>query len=414
VDVDLPAVCGPGLATALAERMLERAGAERVTVALGPLEALRLEAGDRVRLSDRAGDWRVERLDLDETPKAVLVLVIDRAVGDRAVDWRPGDLPLTVGRPVFHLLDLPPLPVFEDDDRPMVAVAAEPWVPMAVLAGPSTETLTERAVVQMPARLGVLVEALGPGLLDRWDAANSVVVRVEGRAPASLTELAVLGGGNALAVQTVAGWEVVQFRTATLIGEGVWRLGLLLRGQQGTDRQMFAGAGVGAAVVFLDEAVTRVRLSRAERGLDLVWRAGPVGMASSGAGFAERLETVSGVHDRCWSPVHLSVTAVDGGLRLSWTPRVRVHGDGWDREAVAVDGMRFRVRVLDGNDARRVAEVEGQAWFYASPMMAEDFPGGVTGGVSIAVAQWSEGYGWGSEGVVAVQGSLVRSGGLSG
>jgi len=123
---------------------------------------------------------------------------------------------------------------------------------------------------------------------------------------------------------------------------------------------------------------------------------------------------VRGVHDRCWSPVQLRVAAVDGGLLLSWTPRARIHGDSWDRDAVAVDGMRFRVRVLDGDDTRRVSEVEGQAWVYAATMMAEDFPGSVAGPLSIAVVQWSDGYGWGSEGVVAVQGSLIRGGGLSG
>ncbi|PZO35971.1 MAG: hypothetical protein DCE92_09660 [Alphaproteobacteria bacterium] len=112
--------------------------------------------------------------------------------------------------------------------------------------------------------------------------------------------------------------------------------------------------------------------------------------------------------------MRLKVAAVDVGLRLSWTPRVRVHGDSWDRDAVAVDRMRFRVRVLDRDDTRRVTEVEGQTWVYAATMMAEDFPDGVAGPVSIAVAQWSDGYGWGSEGVVAVQGSLIRGGGLSG
>ncbi|MBB5746896.1 baseplate multidomain protein megatron [Brevundimonas variabilis] len=408
LDVDLPAVCGPGLATALAERMLAGADAERLTVALGPLEALRLEAGDRVAVEDRDGVWRVERVDLDETPRAVLAPVIDVAVGDLAVDWALGEPPRTVGRPVFHVLDLPPLPGFEDDDRPLVAVAAEPWVPMAVWAGPDAETLTERAVVERPATLGALVESLGPGVVDRWDTVNSVAVRVEGQASASLTERAVLGGANALAVETVAGWEVVQFQSATLIGEGIWRLDRLLRGQQGTDAQMRAGSGVGAAVVFLDAAVERVRLARGERGLERVWRAGPAGMAPGGAGFSERVETVHGVHDRGWSPVHLRVAEEAEGVRVSWIPRVRIHGDGWDREAVPLDGMRFRVRVLVGDEVRRVAEVDGTAWVYPAAMMAEDGLEASDGRVRVAVAPWSSGFGWGSEGEVSLQADRDR------
>ncbi len=402
VDVDLPAVCGPGLATALAERSLAGVGAERLTVALGPLEALRLEPGDRVGVEGRDGVWRVERVDWDETPRAVLMPVVDVAVGDLAVDWRSEEAPPTVGRPVFRVLDLPPLPGFEEDDRPVVAVAAEPWAPMTVLAGPDAEALTVRATVSEPATVGALVEVLKPGVVDRWDDVNAIVVRVEGRAPMALSEVAVLAGANAVAVETAVGWEVVQFRAATLVEAEVWRLSGLLRGQQGTEIQMRAGSAVGATVVFLNEAVARASFSRAERGLELVWRAGPSGAAPGGAGFAERLETVRGVHDRGWAPVHLTVSAVEGGFRVGWMPRVRVNGDGWDLEPEEVDGRRFRVRVLDGAVERRVVEVEGVAWAYEVAEMAADFPGGVGEGVRVAVAHWSAGYGWGAEAEVSL------------
>ena len=68
VDLDLPVVCGGGLAKAAALDVLTGAGMEAVTVALGPLDAMRLEPGDMVRLEGRAGDWRVMRTAADETP----------------------------------------------------------------------------------------------------------------------------------------------------------------------------------------------------------------------------------------------------------------------------------------------------------------------------------------------------------
>ena len=98
VDLDLPVVCGGGLARATAERALEGEATQSLalTLMLGPLEALRLEPGDGVRRGGR--DWRVTRMDLDETPKAVL----EPASPPRPVveddDWRGGETPGTVGR----------------------------------------------------------------------------------------------------------------------------------------------------------------------------------------------------------------------------------------------------------------------------------------------------------------------------
>ena len=190
-----------------------------------------------------------------------------------------------VGAPFVRVLDLPPLMGREEDGRPVVAVAAEPWRTMRLHAGASAQTLKARADVETQATVGVLVEALAPGVRHRWDEVHAVVVRVEGAAPESAVEAAVLGGGNALAVETAAGWEVVQYRSAVLVGPGTWRLEGLLRGQQGTEVEMRAGAGAGSVVVFLDDRLARAEIGRGERGLPLVCRAGPAGAAPGGTGF---------------------------------------------------------------------------------------------------------------------------------
>ena len=88
-----------------------------------------------------------------------------------------------------------------------------------------------------------------------------------------------------------------------------------------------------------------------------------------------------------------------GGRRLSWTPRVRANGEGWEAEPVEVDPRRFRVRVLDGAVEKRVWEVEGLEAVYAAAQMAADWPGGLGEGARIGVAQWGDGYGWGAEAV---------------
>lgn len=401
VDLDLPAVCSGTLARAAAERALEAGGTDRLTILPGPVEALALEPGDTVTVEGRAGGWRVMRLDMDETPSAVLEPVPAVRVGED--DGRPsaGEAPTPSGAPFFRIIELPPLAVSEADGRPIAVVAADPWRPIRVFAGPDAGSLTTRGHVAQPATVGVLVEALAASVRHRWDEAGSIRVRVEGRAPQSRSDAAVFAGGNAVAIEGAEGWELVQFRTATLVGDGVWRLSGLLRGQQGT---VAAGAPGGAVVVFLDQAPARVESPRAERGLPLVWRAGPAGEPAGGAGVSEIAFTAQGVRERPWSPAHLRAGArADGGFDLGWIARSRIDGDRWDGEAVASGSMRFRVRVLEGDEAVRVFEVDGTLATYAAADLVGDFPGGPDGNLRVAVAQWGDGYGWGMEAIVALK-----------
>jgi len=398
VDMDLPAVCSVALARSAAERALEGAEAERLTVALGPLGALQLEPGDVVSVEGRTGDWRVMRLDIDETPSAVLERVSGVAAGIEDGQPSARDDSVVVGAPFFRMIELPPLVGAEGDGRPIAVVAAEPWRSMRIFAGASADALTARGEVVEPATVGVLMEALSPGARYRWDSVNTLTVRIEGRAPESRTRGAVFAGANAVAVETEAGWELVQFRTAELIGDGVWRLGGLLRGQQGSDAAMAAGAEAGAVVVLLDAAMTRADSPRAEREMPLVWRAGPAGGPAGGAGVSEVAFAASGLHDRPWSPAHLlAAERSDGGFDLGWIARSRIDGDRWEGEAAPADPMRFRVRVLAGAEVMRTLEVDGEAALYPAADLATDFPGGPGPDVTIAVAQWGDGYGWGAE-----------------
>src|SRR5690606_7036852 len=111
----------------------------------------------------------------------------------------------TPGAPFLALLDLPPLPGEEGDGRPVVAAAAEPWAPMALHGGVSVDSLTQRAVVETPATVGVLTAPLAPGVVGRWDETTVLSVRIEGPAPQSRSAEAVLSGTNRLVVRREAG-----------------------------------------------------------------------------------------------------------------------------------------------------------------------------------------------------------------
>ncbi|MDO9587485.1 MAG: glycoside hydrolase/phage tail family protein [Brevundimonas sp.] len=395
IDLDLPAVCSGALARAAAARALEAGQADRLTVALAPLDAMTLEPGDTVTIEGLGGGWRVMRLDVEETPEAVLEPVSMVDIGED--DGLPAteEAPAGPGAPFFRLIELPPLIGGENDGRPIAMAAADPWRSIRVFAGADAGSLTARGDVAQPATVGALVEPLAVGARHRWDEANALLIRIEGRAPESRPPIAVFAGGNVVAIETPAGWELVQFRSATLVAEDLWRLTGLLRGQQGTTA---AEAADGAVAVFLDHVPTRAESPRAERGLPLIWRAGPANGPAGGGGVSEIAFTMTGVHDRPWSPAHLRATArPDGGIDLGWIARSRIDSDRWDGETVASDALRFRVRVLDGAEERRAFEVAAAAAIYDASDLAADFPNGPGPEARVAVAQWSSGYGWGVE-----------------
>ena len=403
VDLVLPAVCTAATGRAVAERALATAGGERLTVRPGPLELLALEPGDVVAVDGREGDWRVARLDLDETPTAVLEPVVRVSTRDGGDAVKAPEPPPRPGAPFFRMIELPPLIGSEADGRPLAVVAGDPWRPMMVWGGATVDALTTRGEVATPATVGTLVEPLGPGLRNRLDERNSLLVRIEGRSPESRSLTAVLAGANAVAIETAGGWEIVQFRTAILVGGDVWRLSGLLRAQQGTDEAMRAGAAAGSLVVVLEAQMPRVELAASERGLPLIWRAAPAGAPAGGAGVSEVAWTAEGVHGRPWGPVHLKLKVrADGGLDLSWVARSRIDGDRWDGEAASADPMRFRVRILEGEAVVRSWEVDGVSAAYLADEVAADFPDGAPGSARLKVAQWGEGYGWGAESSIAL------------
>ncbi|EKY24846.1 hypothetical protein HMPREF0185_03071 [Brevundimonas diminuta 470-4] len=155
-----------------------------------------------------------------------------------------------------------------------------------------------------------------------------------------------------------------------------------------------------ALIVVLERGVARAEVDAGERGLPRIWRAGPAGAPPGGAGTTEIGFTWANRNAAPWRPAHLRAAPEGGGWRLSWTPRVRLGGGGWDSEPVEVDPRRFRVRVLDGAVERRVWEVEGLEAAYGAAEVAADFPGGPGASAQVAVAQWGQGYGWGAEAMV--------------
>lgn len=392
-DADAPIVLAASEAEAVAKRMLaadEAARRSRI-VHLSPSAALRLEAGDRLALD--GATWRVQRLDLDERPRATLVPTLAEIGVGGDVDWSPAPPRDPPSPPVLHVLDLPADGGLADDPRPFMAAAGEPWRPLEVHAGAGVESLRVRARLAGPATLGQTLTDLPPASPHRLDRAGGLTVRLEGRSPASAPLAAVLAGDSALALRAPGGdWEVIAFQAAELVAPDTWTLTGLLRGQRdGMASEVAIPAG--APAVLLDETVARLDVAAFERGTPLIVRAAPAGAPPSGPAMTEISATWTGRALRPLAPTHLRKRLVGGDLQLTWIRRARLGGDIWEGEVPLGEGIeRYRVRVLDGAVVLREVEVSAPAFVYTGAMRAADSP---SPAARIEVAQGASLYGWG-------------------
>ncbi|WP_454714511.1 baseplate multidomain protein megatron [Caulobacter segnis] len=391
-DADAPIVLASAEAEAVARRMLaaDEAARRARIIRLSPSAALRLEAGDRLGLEGQT--WRVQRLDLDERPRATLVPALTGIGVVGGVDWVPAPPRDPAAPPVLYVLDLPSDGALSDDARPLVAAACEPWRPLDVHAGAGVDTLRVRARLAEPATLGVTITDLPPASPHRLDRA-ALTVRLEGKTLASAPLAAVLAGDNTLAIRALSGeWEVVAFQSAELIAADTWKLSGLLRGQRdGMATEVVIAAG--ASVVLLDEAVIPMDVAAFERGTPLMVRAAPAGGPPAGSAMTEVTATWTGRALRPLSPAHLRKGLVAGDLHLTWIRRARVGGDVWEGEVPLGEGSeRYRIRVLDGAAVLREVEVSAPAFTYTAAMRTADAP---SASARIEVAQGGALYGWG-------------------
>jgi hypothetical protein len=173
--------------------------------------------------------------------------------------------------------------------------------------------------------IGAALNALGDWTGGNvFDEVNSLTVRMRNGAPTSTTRDGVLAGNNAAAVRSGDGWEVIQYRTATLNGDGSHTLSGLLRGRRGTDWAT-DGHAVGDDVVLLELAKLRdILITNSEIGVEELVKAVSIGSTLSDTEseaqtiFAERLVP--------WNPVDLRGLREVGSddVTLTWKRRTRL------------------------------------------------------------------------------------------
>ena len=297
---------------------------------------------------------------------------------------RPSSLSKAVvfGAPEVALMDLPQLTEDQPAHRPFIAAHATPGPgEMAVFRSPSTDGFELLTTFGGRARIGTLVSDFYAGPTSRFDLGNALVIDLLTGTLESVTDLTLLGGANALALEIASGvWEIVQAGTAELIAPGRYRLTRLLRGQRGTELAMANPAPAGARVIVLDEALASLPIAEADLGLPLNWRIGPASRSVSDETYVAASFTPVGVGLRPFSVAHVEQPwrrpRTPGDLTIRWTRRSRaLAADSWGGVEVPLteELEAYEVEILDGATVKRVLSATNTTALYTAAQQTADW-----------------------------------------
>jgi hypothetical protein len=230
-------VADAAVARALADRLLRRreAGVEQLRIRL-PWAWLGIEPGDRVTVEGLAGTWRVA----ERRIVGLLVELDCRRSPDGGGSGLAGDpgrallQPLVPAGPtLLRLVELPMGPGEGAAGGVMALVSGGAAWRGATLAWESGQVAADLGAVRDRQLIGSLVSPLASGPTTLWDEAATIDLLLDDRDQwlESRTAEGVLAGAN----MAVVGREAVQFREATPLGAGRFRLRGLLRGRLATD-----------------------------------------------------------------------------------------------------------------------------------------------------------------------------------
>lgn len=326
--IDLPAAIGATPAKAVATAALASAEAARArrTIA-APWSVMRVAPGSPVTILGETGLWRVDNWSLEAMVLTLDLVRLSLPPGatQTATPGRVLSSPdIQIGDTVVHTFELPTL-----DDKlrvtPRILVAAAGsapgWRRAALMVSTDGGNRFDRCgATAAPAVIGRLLAAPGRAAATLIDRTNVLDVELlHGVMTLQPMDASGLDSGGNLAL---VGDELMQFGTATMLGERRWRLGALRRGCRGTE----AAIGTqrpGDRFVLIDSA------SVASIDLPLSVIGGAVLVLASGAADltpASSEVRLTGASVRPLSPVQLAVHRLDDGIAISWARRSRL---GW-------------------------------------------------------------------------------------
>lgn len=395
--LNAPLVLDAFAARETAERHLaeSRASREGVVAKVGR-KHLAIEIGDVLTFPDRANGarYRVDALEEDVTRSLTLSRIADISPAPLRTEMPAAPMErLAPALPIEGLfLDLPL--IGDDGASPVVAAYAYPWTgAAAVYAADGDDEYRLETTIPRPSVVGRLVDDLPSSRPHIWSRGSGAILRLHGGSLSSRSVGAVLNGANRAAIMSPSGeWEVLQFIDAELVGQDLWRLTGLLRGQSGTEPFIGDPTPAGSTFVLLDGSQAEITATPALRDAPRSLRLGPARKPYGHDSFSTMEIVDRGVRLRPYAPAHLRVErdSGSGDVHISWTRRTRIDGDGWSDIEPPLGEAREAYRVRIGSFVDVEAFAPRHVWSVSAQVAA-----GAAGPVEISVSQLSSQFGEG-------------------
>lgn len=403
-ELKLPMLMYESYARSLADAIVQQAWIERQRgkVAL-PLSLLKLEPGDAVTLpiGNRTVDARLTLINtaasrncefqsfdlgmfaLPASAEQNRIPSVSDLFGSVQVEWV--DIPLFTGQE-------------ENPWAPRIAAQSDPWPGSVSIYRQNADT-TYTIATRHDKRnaIGRLTDPLYSGPIGRFDRANTLYVQFDYGALSSVSELAALERGVALGVQNSSGdWEVIQFATATLVGDKKYAVTNMIRGALGTEFAMRDPVAADALVVLLEPStLSALGVTNELAAVSLNYKWGPSRYVYTDPSYqtGQRYGKKAGL--RPYSPADLYMTRkADGALVVNWKRRTRFGGDNWEASEIPLNEEyeKYRIKIYNGVTLLRTIEQTTASYEYSAANQTTDF-GGLQLNLKVSVEQFGPAYG---------------------
>ena len=359
-----------------------------------------LEAGDAVTV-DVDGAQRLYRIlsITDGAERLIHARAFDPLVYDAPPAFTPSVAtlrPQLAGPPYPIVLDL----AYANTDASVLqylAVFADPWPGAMALWRGSGGSFAVQSNIMRCAIIGETLDRLAPGPVARMDRSASLRVKVRGGALAAVTEQQMLGGANAAALRGADGaWEIFGFAGAELVGEGVYRLSLLLRGQGGETHLAQRELPAGSLFVLLDSAITPLVVGLSRVGSQDVWRVGPADRDYADAACVGFESAATAKALKPYAPARVRAARGAAGVTFTILRRGRRDADSWDLREIPLgeDAEAYELDILRNGAVVRSLSSSRPDLIYPSNAELADF-GSAQGAFDVQAFQMSASVGRG-------------------
>ena len=295
----------------------------------------------------------------------------------------------------MEIIDTVLIPTIESAGIVLVAAAAKIYYGAHLYR--SIDGGVSFSLVKSDIRAGVIgdaVSVLEEGTSYTWDWHNTVDVKLISGTLESRQELDVLNGANLC----IIGSELVQYRSAVMIAESVYRLSGLLRGRFGTEHHIKGHIPGERFVLIHPDHVEKITSTSADWFKPYMYRYGSARYGVLHSSYQQTSVTVHANSNMPLSPCHLEgQRAQSGDLTITWVRRTRGDGDMKDFIDVPLNETAERYEccvVKDGTEIRTFTTNTPNAAYTAEQQVA-DF-GNVQSAVRVRVYQISESRGRGT------------------